>query len=334
MSFVSRQFHLVDRPKGLPQAGSIRLVERPLDTPGDGQLLVRNEWLSVDPYMRGRMVDRKSYIPPFELNQPMEGAAVGLVIESGDDRFSPGDRVSHFSGWRDLALIDVNSANRIGAVAPPQAYLGVLGFPGLAAYGGLLRIGNPQPGETVFVSAAAGAVGSLVAQIAKIKGCRVIGSSGSDEKLRWLRDEAGVDATLNYKREPDLTAALREAAPDSIDVYFDNVGGEHLEAAIAVANDFARFTLCGMIDQYNSAPTGPRNIYSVIEKSIRLEGMISTNLLDMWEDFQRDVGQWIAEGKIKWQETIVEGLENTPTAFLDLFAGRNSGKMLVKLISH
>lgn len=334
MSIVSRQFHLVDRPAGLPRAENFRLVERALDAPGKGQLLVRNEWLSVDPYMRGRMTDRKSYVPAFELNQPLDGAAIGVVVESGDDKFLPGDTVSHFAGWRDHALIDADSATRTGSIAPPQAWLGPLGFPGLAAYAGLMRIGNPQPGETVFVSAAAGAVGSLVAQIAKIKGCRVIGSAGSEEKLSWLREEAGVDATINYKSASDLTATLREAAPDGVDIYFDNVGGTHLEAALAVANDFARFPLCGMIEQYNGAQVGPRNIYSVIEKSIRLEGFISTNNLDIWQDFQRDVGQWISEGKVKWQDTVVNGLENMPAAFLDLFAGKNTGKMLVELSRH
>lgn len=331
MSLVSRQYHLERRPHGIPELDCFGLVERTLDAPGHGELLVRNEWLSVDPYMRGRMVDQKSYIPPFELNQPMDGAAVGVVLESGDERFAPGDRISHFAGWRDLAVINADTANRIDTAAPPQAYLGPLGFPGLAAYAGLLRLGSPKPGETVFVSAAAGAVGSVVAQIAKIKGCRVIGSSGSDEKLAWLRDEIGVDAVINYRKVPDLTAALREAAPNGIDVYFDNVGGGHLEAAIEVANEFARFTLCGMIEQYNIEPSGPRNIMAVIGKSIRLEGMIVTNFLDMWEDFQRDVTGWIDGGKLKWQETVVDGLENMPAAFIDLFAGKNSGKMLVKL---
>lgn len=331
MPVISRQFHLINRPEGIPQSDNFQLVERELDAPGRRQLLVRNQWLSVDPYMRGRMIDRKSYIPAFELNQPMDGAAIGVVIESGDDAFSPGDTVSHFAGWRDHALIDAASANRIEPVVPVQAYLGPLGLPGLAAYAGLLRIGNPQPGETAFVSAAAGAVGSLVAQIARIKGCRVIGSAGSEDKLRWLLDEAGVHAAINYKTTSDLTAALIEAAPGGIDIYFDNVGGTHLEAALAAANDFARFPLCGMIEQYNSTPTGPRNISAVIEKSIRVEGFISTNHLDLWNDFQRDVTQWISEGEVKWQETIVQGFENTPAAFLGLFEGKNTGKMLVKL---
>lgn len=331
MSVVSRQFFLVDRPEGLPRDENFRLVERELDTPAKGQILVRNQWLSVDPYMRGRMTGRDTYIPAFELDQPMDGAAIGVVVESGDDAFAPGDVVSHFAGWRDHALIEAASASKVVAGVPVQANLGPLGFPGLAAYASLLRIGNPKPGETVFVSAAAGAVGSLVAQIAKIKGCRVVGSAGSDEKLLWLRREAGVDATINYRSSSDLASALAKAAPEGIDIYFDNVGGAHLEAAFSNANVFARFVLCGMIEQYNSTPVGPRNIAIAIEKSIRLEGFISTNQLDLWPDFQRDVAQWISEGKVKWQETIIRGFENTPSAFLGLFDGKNTGKMLVRL---
>lgn len=331
MSVISRQFHLAGRPDGLPNPGNFKLVEHQLDAPDKGQLLVRNHWISVDPYMRGRMIDRKTYIPAFGLDEPMDGAAVGVVIESGDDAFAPGDMVTHFSGWRDVALIDATTANRIGPAVPAQAYLGPLGFPGLAAYAGLIRLTNPREGETVFVSAAAGAVGSLVAQIAKIKGCRVIGSTGSREKARWLREETGVDAVINYRETNDLTAALAEAAPQGIDIYFDNVGGAHLEAAIAQANTFARFALCGMIGQYNGEPTGPHNIYGIIEKSITVHGFLGTNHLDLWSDFQRDVTQWLADGTIKWRETVVDGLENAPGAFLDLFAGRNIGKMLVRL---
>ena len=331
MSIMSRQFQLAKRPSGLPGPEDFKLVEHPLDTPAKGQILIRNQWLSVDPYMRGRMVDRKTYIPAFELDQPMEGAALGIVVDSNDDGFAPGDVVSHFSGWRDHALIDASSANRIELAAPMPAYLGPLGFPGLAAYAGLLRIGRPKAGDTVFVSAAAGSVGSLVAQIAKIKGCRVVGSVGSEEKARWLREEAGVDAVINYNAASDLRAALAEAAPEGIDIYFDNVGGAQLEAAIAAAKDFARVVLCGMIAQYNGEPVGPRNIYAAVEKSLRLEGFISPNHLDLWQDFQRDVTQWIAEGKVRSRETIVDGLENAPKAFLGLFAGENIGKMLVRL---
>jgi NADPH-dependent curcumin reductase CurA len=332
MPKIVREIHLVKRPSGLPGPDSFKLVERPLAEPKSGQLIVRNLWISVDPYMRGRMSDKKSFIPPFALNEVMEGAAVGIVEESRDPAFKPGDTVSHFAGWRDLALIDAAGAALVDPSFPLQAYLGPLGFPGLAAYAGFLRLGEPKPGETVFVSAAAGAVGSLVAQIARIKGNRVIASAGSPDKIDWLLKEAGVDQVINYKTEKDITAALAKAAPNGIDIYFDNVGGDHLEAAIANANDFARFTLCGMIAQYNAEPVGPRNIYAVIEKSLKLQGFIASNHLDLSPDFQRDMKQWITDGRIKWKETVVAGLENSPKAFLDIFAGANAGKMLVKLV--
>ena len=257
MPKIAREIHLVKRPLGLPGPDSFQLAERRLAELAPGQLLVRNQWISVDPYMRGRMTEKKSFIPPFALNEVMEGAAVGSVEESRDPAFTPGDTVSHFAGWRDLALIDAAGAAVVDPAFPLQAYLGPLGFPGLAAYAGFLRLGEPKPGETVFVSAAAGAVGSLVAQIARIKGNRVIASAGSPDKIDWLLKEAGVDAVINYKTEKDITAALAKAAPKGIDIYFDNVGGDHLEAAIANANDFARFALCGMIAQYNSEPVGP-----------------------------------------------------------------------------
>jgi NADPH-dependent curcumin reductase CurA len=332
MTIVCHEVHLRNRPDELPVRDNFSFVEQPLAAPEAGQLLVKNLYMSVDPYMRGRMKDRQTYIAPFQVGAPLDGAAVGVVVESGHSDFAPGDAVSHFSGWRDYALIDAASANKIDAAGVPvQAYLGPLGFPGLAAYAGLLRLGKPKAGETVFVSAASGAVGSVVAQIAKIKGARVIGSVGSDEKAAWLRDEVGLDAVINYRTASDLTAAIREAAPNGIDIYFDNVGGGHLEAAIEVANGFARFVLCGMIGQYNSAPVGPRNIYSVLEKSLTLQGFIGTTHLDMWPDFARDMASWIADGRMKWRETIVEGLDNAPDAFIGLFAGENFGKMLVKL---
>lgn len=335
MSIVSREFHLINRPTGLPTQHDFQLVEHPLDAPARGQLLVQNQWLSVDPYMRGRMNGHEGYIPSFPLNGPMDGAAVGIVLESGDDQFRSGDIVSHFGGWRDVALIEASSANKIQPIdllkSQLGAYLGPLGFPGLAAYAGLLKLDDPKPGETVFVSAAGGAVGSLVVQLAKIRGSRVIASAGSDEKLQWLREKAGADATINYKTVPDLSAALRAAAPEGIDIYFDNVGSTHLEAALEVANRFARFILCGMIEQYNATPTGPQNFFMAIEKSIRLEGFISTDHLDIWDQFQTDMERWISEGRIHWQETVVRGLDQAPSAFLDLFSGKNNGKMLVDL---
>ena len=331
MTIIARQFHLKSRPEGLPQANNFELVEQDLPAPERGQLLVANRWLSVDPYMRGRMTGRESYMPPFQVGEPLDGAAIGVIVESKDERFSPGEVVSHFAGWRDRAIIDAASATRIDTTIPEQANLGPLGFPGFAAYIGMLQIGKPRAGETVFVSAAAGSVGSLAVQIAKIKECRVVASAGGEDKLRWLREEAGADATINYKNTDDMVAALREAAPKGVDIYFDNVGGTHLEAALEAANDFARFALCGMIEQYNSEPVGPRNIYAVIEKSLLLQGFVTIHNMSVWEDFQRDVSRWIADGKVKWQETVVHGLERTPSAFLDLFAGKNIGKMVIDL---
>ncbi|MGO1077308.1 NADP-dependent oxidoreductase [Inquilinus sp. CA228] len=334
MSVVAREIRLKSRPEGLPGPENFELAERPLPVPQAGQLLVRTLWMSVDPYMRGRMADRPSYIPPFRLGEALEGAAIGVVEQSGAEGIRPGDLVSHFAGWRDRALIDAASAIPLDpAGVPVQAWLGPLGFPGLAAYVGLLRLGKPKPGETVFVSAAAGAVGAVAAQIARIRGCRVIGSAGSEEKVRWLREEAGLDAVINYRSSGDLTRALAEAAPDGIDVYFDNVGGDHLDAALALANPFARFPLCGMIERYNAgAPLpGPRNIFRVIERSLTLQGFIVSDHLDLLPDFARDMRRWIAEGRMLWRETVVEGLERAPEAFIGLFAGENFGKMLVKL---
>jgi NADPH-dependent curcumin reductase CurA len=336
MSVAAREIHLKSRPFGLPASENFELTERRLPSPSAGQLLVRTLVMSVDPYMRGRMIDRPSYIAPFRIGEALEGCAIGIVEETGATNFKQGDLVSHFAGWRDYALIDAATAGKIDtASAPVQAWLGPLGVPGHTAYAGLLRIAALQEGETVFVSAAGGAVGSMAAQIAKIKGGKIIGSVGSEEKARWLKDELGADAVINYRTAGDLTEALAKAAPDGIDVYFDNVGGEHLEAAIAVANPFARFALCGMIAQYNDGtlPPGPRNIYTAVIKSLTLHGfkVLDPMNMDLLPDFTRDMRQWIAEGRIKWRETIVEGLENAPQAFIGLFAGENVGKMLVKI---
>lgn len=331
MSIVAREIHLKSRPTGLPAPANFTAIERPLPEPGDGQLIVRNSFISVDPYMRGRMIDEPSYIEPFTLDAPLDGAAIGTVVASRDPRFAVGSTVAHFSGWRDYALVEAATANLVDTTSiPPQTYPGPLGFPGLAAYAGLLRFGKPQTGETVFVSAASGAVGSVAVQIAKLKGARVIASVGSAEKADWLR-ELGADAVINYRQVDDLASALRAAAPDGIDVYFDNVGGTHLEAAIEVANDYARVVLCGMIEQYNSEAQGPRNLYTAVKKSIVLSGFITPNQLDLWPDFARDMAAWIQSGQIKSRETIVDGLDEAVPAFLGLFSGQNIGKMLVRL---
>jgi NADPH-dependent curcumin reductase CurA len=334
MSVIAREVHLRSRPVGTPGPGDFAIVERRLDEPRPGQLLVRNQWMSVDPYMRGRMREGKSYVQPFRLDEALEGSAVGVVESSAAPGFAPGDTVRHFAGWRDRALIDASGAVRVdGNEAPLPAYLGPLGGPGLAAYVGLLRIARPRAGETVFVSAAAGAVGSIACQLARIHGCRVVASAGSDAKIAWLRDELRVDAAINYRTAGDFRTALSDACPDGIDVYFDNVGGVQLDAALAVANDFARVTLCGMIEQYNEESPAPvlPHLYMAVTKRIALQGFVTPDHQDARPAFIADMARWIREGRIVWRETVVAGLDRAPDAFLGLFRGDNIGKMLVDL---
>jgi NADPH-dependent curcumin reductase CurA len=333
---MPREIHLKRRPVGMPTADDFELVEVPMPKLDDGKFLVRNVFMSVDPYMRGRMMDRESYIPPFQVGKVMDGGSVGQVVESKHPGFVAGDYVCGFAngGWREYWVSDGTMMQKVDpSVAPLGAYLGVLGMPGLTAYSGFLRIGQPKEGETVFVSAAAGAVGSVVCQIAKAKGCYVVASAGSDEKLAWLKREAGVDAVVNYKTCGDLGAAVKKAAPKGIDIYFENVGGEHLEVALELMNGFGRIVACGMISQYNATepPPGPRNIILVVGKSITFQGFIVSNYIDMVPQFFMEMGQWIREGKMKWEETVVEGIEKAPEAFLGLFTGANAGKMLVRL---
>ncbi|GFH34234.1 NADP-dependent oxidoreductase [Streptomyces pacificus] len=331
---TSREWHLVARPHGWPEPTDFALREAPVAEPGEGRILVRNLHFSVDPYMRGRMNDVKSYVPPFQLDQPMEGGAVGEVVASGAEGFAPGDHVLHFLGWREYAEVDARQATKVdGSVAPLSAYLGVLGMPGMTAYAGLFDVASFKEGDVVFVSGAAGAVGNQVGQMAKLKGAsRVIGSAGSDEKVRLLVEEYGFDAAFNYKNGP-VAEQLEAAAPDGIDVYFDNVGGEHLEAAISSLNVHGRVTLCGMIAQYNATePTpAPRNLAMVIGKRLRLQGMMVSDHEAMQPEFVRDVGGWLRSGELKYQETVVEGIENGAEAFLGLMRGENTGKMVVSL---
>lgn len=310
----SREIHLKSRPVGVPTEENFEVVSVPLPQAKEGEVLVRNLYMSVDPYMRSRMADRKSYTPPFQLGEAMTGGAVGQVEVSHNEQFQPGDHVLSMYGWRDRFTSDGRHLTKIDpTLAPIQTYLGTMGMPGQTAYFGLLDIGQPQAGETVFVSAAAGAVGSVVCQIAKLKGCRVVGSVGSAAKVAWL-EEIGVDAAFNYKEADDLTATLKKLCPDGLDVYFENVGGEHLQAAIAVANNHARFPICGMISLYNASMPmpGPTNITSIIGKRLRLQGFIVTDFRDEAERFYADMSQWIARGKITWRETVVDGLENAP----------------------
>ena len=328
---MARAWHLMNRPQGLPTDDDFALKDFELPPLGDGMLRVRNQWLSVDPYMRGRMNDVKSYVPPFQLGQPMDGGALGEVIESRSDGFVPGDLIQHMAGWRDEAVIDARTANKLPNLgAPPELFLGVLGVTGLTAYFGLLDAASAKEGDIVFVSAAAGAVGSAVVQIAKAKGMKVIGSAGGAEKCEFVRS-LGADQVVDYKAGPILKG-LAGAAPEGIDVYFDNVGGDHLDAAFALARQNARFAICGMIEGYNDAtPPSFRFIMRTIAMRIRLKGFIVFDYFPRMGEFYAEMGPWVANGTVKSRETVVDGLEAMPEAFRGLFSGDNLGKMLVRL---
>ena len=330
----SREIRLKNRPMGMATENDFELAEVMIPEIEEGQILVQNAFISVDPYMRGRMGERKTYIAPFELGKPLEGGCVGQVIESKSEKFQEGDFVLGNKGWREFFMTDGRELVPIDPdVAPIQNYLGVLGMPGFTAYVGLLDVGQPKEGETVFVSTAAGAVGSLVCQIAKIKGCRVVGSTGSEKKVAWLQEEAGIDAAFNYKATDKLVDELQKQCPNGIDIYFDNVGGTHLEAAIDSMNNHGRIVLCGMISIYNATrpPRSPRNLVSAISKRLTLKGFIVYDHNDRMLPFLHDMGQWLKQGQIQWKETVVRGIENAPKAFLSLFTGESFGKMLVKL---
>ncbi|MDJ1130610.1 NADP-dependent oxidoreductase [Streptomyces iconiensis] len=331
---TGRSWHLTARPQGWPTPDDFALREEPVAAPAEGQITVRNIHLSVDPYMRGRMNDVKSYTPPFKLNEPMDGGAVGVVLASEADGFAPGDHVLHGLGWREIATLDARQATKVSPdAAPLSAYLSVLGMTGLTAYAGLFEVASFKEGDAVFVSGAAGAVGSQVGQLAKLKGAsRVIGSAGSPEKIRVLKEEYGFDAAFNYKDGP-VAEQLKEAAPDGIDVYFDNVGGEHLEAAINSFNLHGRATICGMISQYNvTEPTpAPRNLALLIGKRLRLQGMLVADHKALQPQFVEEVSAWVRSGELKYDETVVEGIENAVDAFLGMLKGENTGKMIVSL---
>jgi NADPH-dependent curcumin reductase CurA len=324
---LTRAVVLVRRPVGLPVEDDFELRELPDAEPEDGEVLVRNELVSVDPYMRGRMAGIRTYVDPFELERPIDGAAVGRVVASRHDGFAAGDWVQSMLGWREAGVAAGASLRRLDPdVAPPSTALGVLGMPGLTAWLGLVDVARIEAGETVYVSGAAGAVGSAAVQVAKLRGCRVIGSAGTPEKVAWLR-KLGVEA-FDYRE-----TRTRDALADGIDVYFDNVGGEQLEAALFALRPFGRVAACGAIASYNDqqpAP-GPRNLSLVVTKRLRLEGFIVVDRYDRFRDFLAEVGPWVAEGKLQWRETVVDGLERLPEAFAGLFRGDNVGKMLVRV---
>ncbi|MBX6353202.1 MAG: NADP-dependent oxidoreductase [Thermoflavifilum sp.] len=331
---VNRRILLVRRPHGMPMADDFAIVEGPVPEPAEGEMLIRTLYLSVDPYMRGRMNDARSYVPPFALNEVVEGGVIGQVVASRHTAYRAGDIVVGTLGWADYNLSDGRGLRRLDpSAAPITAALGVLGMPGLTAYVGTLDIGRVQTGETFVVSAAAGAVGSVAGQIAKIHGCRVVGIAGSDEKCRWVTEELGFDAAVNYRAAGSLVAALREACPNGVDVYFDNVGGDVTDAVLPLLNDFARIALCGQIALYNleKPDMGPRNWSYLLIHRATLQGFIVRDHAHRAGQAYADLARWIQEGRIRWREHIVEGLENTIDAFLGLFRGDNIGKQLVKV---
>jgi NADPH-dependent curcumin reductase CurA len=331
----NKQILLAARPVGFPKESDFKLVESPIPKPGDGQMLIRSVFVSVDPYMRGRMNDVKSYAPPVQIGGLMGGGAVGRVIESKNSSFREGDIVQGMFGWQEYAVSDGQGVRKIDpTLAPISTSLGVLGMPGLTAYFGLLEICNPQPGETVVVSGAAGAVGSVAGQIAKIKRCRVVGIAGADDKVEYLTGELGFDGAFNYKTDRDYYEKLRELCPNGIDVYFDNVGGEISDAAMRLINTKARISICGQISQYNleKPELGPRLILTMLlVKQARAEGFLVFQFLERYPEGLKQISDWIKEGKLKYKEDIEEGLENTPRAFMAMLKGRNTGKQLVKV---
>ncbi|GAA2353087.1 NADP-dependent oxidoreductase [Dactylosporangium salmoneum] len=333
MSDVNRVWYLAARPTGFPSAADFELREEAVPQPGPGQVVVRNDVMSVDPAMRGRMNDVPSYVAPFQLGAPLDGGAVGTVVASQSDAVKVGDSVLHGLGWREYAVLDAGHTRVVDtAAAPSSAYLGVLGMPGLTAYAGLLDVARMRPEETVFVSGAAGAVGSLAGQIARLRGARlVIGSAGSAEKVRYLTEELGFDAAFNY-RDGDIRGQLKRLAPDGIDVYFDNVGGEQLEAALFRMNVHGRVAVCGAISQYNTPDAkGIRNLSLLISKRLTLQGFL---VLDHWsrrEAFAEEMAAWLRADRVKVAETFVDGIDHAVDAFLGMLQGANLGKMVVRL---
>lgn len=329
----NRQINLISRPNGMPDSSNFKLVDAPVPMPSEGEVLIKTLYLTVDPYMRGRMNDRASYIAPFELNQPPTGGVVGQVVESKFPALKPGDTVLGFLPWADYARAKGDTLQKLDpSLGPVSTALGVLGMPGMTAYFGLLDIGNPKAGETVVVSGAAGAVGMLVGQIAKLKGCRVVGIAGGDDKTNYLTHELGFDAAVDYKKG-DYNAALKQACPKGVDVYFDNVGGEITDHVLALINSHARMVICGQISMYNKdkPDVGPRSWWALLTKSALAKGFIVSEYQSRYPEGIAQMAQWIKEGKVKYRENVIQGLENTPQAFIGLFKGENIGKQLVKV---
>ena len=339
MTLINRQIQLASRPTGEPVAENFRLVEAPVGPLADGQVLVRHHFLSLDPYMRGRMNDGKSYAAPQPLDQVMIGGTAGEVVESRNASFKAGDMVVGMGGWQEYAVVDGAQRGVLQKVdttrVPLSAYLGAVGMPGVTGWYGLVRIIAPKAGETVVVSSAAGAVGGAVGQLAKVRGCRVVGIAGGPEKCRAVVDELGFDACIDYRRFTDLKAlsgALKEACPDGIDGYFENVGGVLLDAVLLRANAFSRVAMCGMIAGYNGEPIPLTNPQLILINRMKVEGFIVSEHMDAWPEALKELGALVAEGRLKYRESVAQGIASAPAAFFGLLKGRNQGKQLVKLI--
>lgn len=331
---VNSQIRFASRPSGWVKAENFELTEEAVADPGDGEILIRNIFMSVDPYMRGRMNDTKSYVPPFQIGEVLQAGVVGQVIASNNGNFAEGDYVNGMLGWENYSISGGQGLYKLTQTDVPLSwYLGILGMPGMTAWVGLTEIAQLKEGESVFVSAASGAVGSVVGQIAKIYGCHVAGCAGSDEKLDLLKSEFGFDEAFNYKTSDSLPASMAAANPGGIDVDFENVGGEIFEAAMWNMRDFGRIALCGMIANYNdeNLQPGPRGMMTIIGKRLTVKGFIVTDHPEACQDFVRRAAGWIAEDKLKYRETIAEGVENAPAAFIDMLNGRNIGKQIVRL---
>jgi len=334
MATVNRQITLAARPVGFPKVSDFHLIYSPLPSPAAGEALVRSVYLSLDPYMRGRMSDAKSYARPVAIGEVMPGGAVGCVVESRAPELLAGDTVEGMLGWQEYAVTQGHGLRKIDAgLAPISTALGVLGMPGLTAFFGLLDICDPQPGETVVVSGAAGAVGMVVGQIAKLRGCRVVGVAGSDAKIAWLLEELGFDAALNYKAAEDFDGKLRELCPDGIDIYFDNVGGVITDAVVRLLNARARISVCGQISQYNleKPEVGPRWLGQLIVKQAKVQGFLVSGYAARFPEALERLATWLKQGKLKYREDVAQGIEAAPQAFIGMLQGKNQGKQLVQL---
>jgi len=339
MAQINRQIHLVSRPTGEAGPENFRLVEQPLGEPGEGQVLVRHHFLSLDPYMRGRMNDAKSYAQPQPLDKVMQGGTVGVVAASKHPDYKPGDNVVGFGGWQEYSIVDAGIPGSLRKVdasrIPLSAYLGAVGMPGVTAWYGLMKICQPKPGQTIVVSAASGAVGSVVGQLAKTRGCRAVGIAGGADKCDYVTRELGFDACVDYKAHADsksLYQALKEATPDGVDGNFENVGGPILDAVLARMNSFGRIALCGMISGYDGVPIPLQHPQLILVSRLTIEGFIVSEHMDVWPEALKELGMLVATGKLKYRESVAEGLASAPEAFLGLLKGKNFGKQVVKLV--